>query len=191
MEMISLRKTALVVSIFVLLISSGCDQKQKATLSEELQTSSAIAPSRDQEVCFSPGGNCDAKLTQFVQSAKKSIDVAIYDINLEAVIDALMAQSKKIQVRLIVDRRQAQEEHSGVPTLIRLGANVRYGHQRGIFHNKFTIVDGKMLETGSFNYTHDAAENNNENQAYLTDPSIVGQYAKHFEELWQQALPLK
>ena len=29
------------------------------------------------------------------------------------------------------------------------GADIRYGHQRGIFHNKFTIVDHKMLESRS------------------------------------------
>ena len=48
-----------------------------------------------------------------------------------------------------------------------------------------------MLETGSFNYTRDATERNNENQVYLGNPAIVEQYSKHFEELWKQAVPLK
>jgi phosphatidylserine/phosphatidylglycerophosphate/cardiolipin synthase-like enzyme len=191
MKMRFLKKTSFVVLIVTLLISLGCDQKQKAARPDELQASSAVTVTQDQEVCFSPGEECDTKLIQFIQSAKKSIDVAIYDINLVAVIHALMVQSKKIQVRLIVDRRQARESHSGVPTLLKLGANVRYGHQRGIFHNKFMIADGKKLETGSFNYTLNAAQNNNENQVYLTNPPIVDQYSKHFEELWAQAVPVE
>jgi phosphatidylserine/phosphatidylglycerophosphate/cardiolipin synthase-like enzyme len=144
---------------------------------------------RDQEVCFSPDDPCDAKLVKFVQSAQKSIDVAIYDINLDELVHALLVQSKKIPVRIIVDKRQAKGSHSLVALLIKAGANVRHGHQRGIFHNKFTIVDGKMIETGSFNYTNHASRANNENQIYLASPSVVGHFVKHFNEIWEKADP--
>jgi phosphatidylserine/phosphatidylglycerophosphate/cardiolipin synthase-like enzyme len=52
-------------------------------------------------------------------------------------------------------------------------------------HNKFTIVDGKMLETGSFNYANHASQANNENQIYLVQPEILERYKKRFEEIWQ------
>lgn len=148
-----------------------------------------IARPHDQEVCFSPAGSCDLKLVALIRSARKSIDVAIYDINLPALINELLLQANKIPVRILVDRRQSKEEHSRVPSLMQHGANVRYGRQRGIFHNKFTIVDGNMVETGSFNYTRNASSNNSENQVYLASPVIVNQYLHHFEELWQKAAP--
>ena len=145
----------------------------------------------DQEVCFSPFGRCDEKLTAYILSATRSIDVAIYDLTLKAVAMALSVQSKKIPVRIIVDHNQSKNKSSLVSSLIRDGISVRYGKQSGIFHNKFTVVDSKLLETGSFDYTGRASERNNENQVYLTSPIVVEQYVKHFEELWKQGLPAK
>lgn len=144
----------------------------------------------DEDVCFSPNGNCDVKLIQFVHSAKKSIDVAIYDINLEELKQELVSKPKTTPVRVIVDKRQSSEVHSLVRSLVKARILVRYGRQPGIFHNKFTIVDRKLLETGSFNYTRDATERNNENQVYLASPAIVEQYCEHFDELWTKAIPI-
>ena len=145
---------------------------------------------QDQEVCFSPAELCDVKLVKFVQSAQKSLDIAIYDINLDQLVHEILVQSKKIPVRIIVDRRQAKGNHSLVPLLKKAGADVRYGHQRGIFHNKFTLVDHKMVETGSFNYTNHAATANHENQIYLSNSKVVESYQKQFDELWSQADPI-
>lgn len=141
----------------------------------------------DQDVCFSPKGNCDIKLIQFVQSAKKSIAVAIYAINLDDLVQVLVSQAKKMPVRVIVDKSQAHGKHSLVRKLIQSGVNVRYGRQHGIFHNKFIIVDQQRMETGSFNYTNNAARNNSENQIYINTPSIIAQYQRYFEDLWKNA----
>lgn len=140
---------------------------------------------KDQEVCFSPDEPCDEKLIAFVDSAKKTIDVAIYDVTLDQFVHHLLVQSKKARVRIVVDRKQAKGQHSLVRTLLRAGANIRLGRQRGIMHNKFTIVDGKMVQTGSFNYTNGAAFKNNENQIYSANPSVVTRYQQRFEELWR------
>jgi phosphatidylserine/phosphatidylglycerophosphate/cardiolipin synthase-like enzyme len=152
-------------------------------------TNALVAPPVDEEVCFSPEEKCDAKLVKFVETAKASLDVAIYDINLDNLVHEILVLSKKIPVRVIVDRRQAKGHHSLVNTLIQGGVNLRYGHQRGIMHNKFTIVDGRMIETGSFNHTNHASRANNENQVYLASPKIVSRYQRRFEEIWAKGDP--
>lgn len=163
---------------------------KKGSVVAELADTAGLAVTRmpvDGEVCFSPVERCDLTLTKFVTSAKESIDLAIYDINLDKLVHEIIAASKKIKVRIVVDRRQAKGNHSLVPLLIKAGTNLRYGHQRGIFHNKFVIIDGKMIETGSFNHTNHASIANNENQIYLSSPKIVDRYKKRFEEVWAQA----
>ena len=145
-----------------------------------------VKPPFDQEVWLSPEELCDVKLLKFVSSARKSIDVAIYDINLDALVHELLIKSKTMPVRIVVDRRRAKGNHSLVPLLAKAGAQVRYGHQRGIMHNKFVVVDGKMIETGSFNHTNHASRANNENQVYLANPAIVSRYAQRFEKIWEQ-----
>lgn len=148
-----------------------------------------VAPPVDQETCFSPDEPCNVKLRKFIASAQHSVDMAIYDINEDSIVHELLTQSKKISVRIVVDRKQAKGRNSAVPLLIKAGAQVRFGRQRGIMHNKFTLVDGKMVQLGSFNYTHHASHANNENQIYLSNPKVVERFQKRFEKIWSQADP--
>jgi phosphatidylserine/phosphatidylglycerophosphate/cardiolipin synthase-like enzyme len=146
-------------------------------------------PPKDLEVCFSPEEHCDAKLIRFVQTAKSRIDLAVYDINHEQLVFRLLALAKKIPVRIVVDKRQASEPHSLVALLLKGGANVRFGTQRGIMHNKFVLIDGKAVETGSFNFTHHASLANNENQVYLFSPQVVSRFKNRFDTLWAAGKP--
>jgi phosphatidylserine/phosphatidylglycerophosphate/cardiolipin synthase-like enzyme len=150
-----------------------------------------IAVPKDQETCFSPDEPCDIKLWKFIQTAQKTLDVAIYDLTHPKIAHEIMVASKKIAVRVVADRRQAKGEHSLVPLLIKAGVPVRYGYQRGIMHDKFTVLDGKWIETGSYNYTNNASNKNQENQLYLNNPKIVEQYQKRFEKIWAEAKPPK
>ncbi|MBM4252492.1 MAG: hypothetical protein FJ146_11015 [Deltaproteobacteria bacterium] len=141
------------------------------------------------EVCFSPDEPCGTKLVKFVLGAKKSLDLAVYDINLDQLVHHVALAAKRMPVRVLVDLRQSKGEHSLVTTLIKAGVDVRYGRQRGVMHNKFIIRDGTMLETGSFNFTNHATMANNENQIYLDKPEVVARYQKRFEEIWVKAKP--
>jgi phosphatidylserine/phosphatidylglycerophosphate/cardiolipin synthase-like enzyme len=155
--------------------------------SDHIEDANTIAP-KDNETCFSPDENCDEKLRKFILSAKESIDIAIFDINLHNIIDAIIEQAPKVKVRLVVNRKLAKDS---VPAIEKFKANkmfVRVGKQKGIMHNKFTIVDGKRLETGSFNYTNGAANKNQENQLYISTPSIVERYKERFQKMWESGL---
>lgn len=149
--------------------------------------SSLVAAPKDGEVCFSPEEACDAKLVKFVHSAQLSLDIAIFDVTLDSFVHELIVRARQLPVRVLVDRRQAKGEHSLVKTLLEGGVEVRFGHQRGIMHNKFVLVDAKRVETGSFNFTTNATANNNENQVYLADPSIVERYRARFERIWRES----
>jgi phosphatidylserine/phosphatidylglycerophosphate/cardiolipin synthase-like enzyme len=140
-------------------------------------------------VCFSPDGGCDEKLWTFFQSAKKSLDVAVFDLTHEKIVHEILVASRRVPVRVVVDRRQSKGPHSLVSTLVKAKVPVRFGRQRGVMHHKFAIVDGVTLQTGSFNYTDSATRRNRENQLYLADPAIVGAYRKEFDRLWDEGAP--
>ncbi|NDG83562.1 MAG: hypothetical protein EBX52_00815 [Proteobacteria bacterium] len=163
-------------------------QKLLEKVVDRVEAVSVQAPKAG-EVCFTPGSRCDLKLLKFVESAQKSLEIAIYDVNLDELVHAILVQSKKIPVRVLVDQRQAKGGHSLVSTLVKGGVSVRMGRQRGIMHHKFTLVDGSRLETGSFNYTNHASMANQENQIYLDDPAIVSRYRVRFDEIWEQGRP--
>lgn len=183
---------ALLSMALVLAAPAQAKKKKEPSLlqaaAKELSDTLTPAPA-DDEACFAPVEKCDVKIAKFVSSARKSLDVAIFDINLDHLVHQILVQAKAIPVRILVDKRQAKGNHSLVPLLIKAGANVRFGRQRGIMHHKFVVVDGARLELGSFNYTNSAAFRNNENQLYLANPKIVERYRKRFEEMWAEADP--
>lgn len=139
-------------------------------------------------VCFSPEGGCDEKLWTLMQSAKKSLDVAVFDLTHEKIVHEILMASRRVPVRVVVDRRQSKGPHSLVSTLVKAKVPVRFGKQRGIMHDKFTLVDGAVLETGSFNYTDGATTKNHENQIYLSDATVVAAYQKEFDKLWEEGV---
>ena len=190
MSNLSLKKICLTFFAILALIPSAEARKKRNALMNEISnkfTEATIAAPKDDEVCFSPDERCDLKLLKFIESAQKSIDIAIYDLNLDQIGHALLLKSKTIPVRIVFDMRQSKEKNSIVPMLIKAGLNLKIGHQRGIMHNKFAIVDGQRVETGSFNYTNHAYQANNENQVYLSTPAIVNRYKARFNTIWEEA----
>lgn len=140
-------------------------------------------------VCFSPDEKCDEHLVKVLNIAVASIDVAVYDINRPNIVQALIEKAKTIPVRLIVDERQSRGSRSSVPYLVETKVQVRFGHQRGIMHDKFALIDGAILETGSFNYTTHASEANQENQFYSVDHDVFMQYQARFDKMWASSKP--
>ena len=74
-----------------------------------------------------------------------------------------------------------------VTGLVRDGFNIKITHGigRGIMHNKFAIFDGKLMVTGSYNWTNNAERFNYENAIFITDPNIIKQYQREFDTMWR------
>jgi len=186
----------LVILTFAALATLGFGRYKKRYLSAPEQAAAApqllanVADPKPNEACFSPDEACGAKLIRFVQGARKSLDVAVYDINIDQLVRHLALQSRQIKVRVIVDQRQSQGDHSLVQLLVAAGVQTRYGRQRGIMHNKFIIRDGTMMETGSFNFTNHATLANSENQLYLDQPQILARFKMRFDRIWLEAQPI-
>ncbi len=68
----------------------------------------------------------------------------------------------------------------------------REGKYPGIMHHKFSIIDGNVLITGSYNWTHSAENLNDENILIIKDAeNIIKEYEKEFKKIWKRSSPLK
>jgi len=99
-------------------------------------------------------------------------------------LDTLDTRRKGALFRL--GPRQAQGKQSENPLLLGKGVKVRLarGIGRGIMHHKFAIFDGKLLVTGSYNWTDSAERYNHENVLVLEDPAIINRYQTRFNRLF-------
>src|SRR3990170_360737 len=148
------------------------------------QGSSALA---EPEVYFSPNGGIRDRLLRAINHTKATIDLAIFDFTSGELAGALLAaRERRVAIRVVADARQAQGKHSEIPLLLERGVKVRLarGSARGIMHHKFAIFDGKLLVTGSYNWTDSAERLNRENLIILDEPAIVQRYQVSFEGLF-------
>ncbi len=149
-----------------------------------LPTASALA---EPEVYFSPNGGIRHRLLRAINHAKATIDLAIFDLTSGELAGALLAaKSRGVDIRIVTDARQARGKHSEIRLLLEKGIRIRLtrGNARGIMHHKFAIFDGKLLVTGSYNWTDGAERLNYENILVLDDSAIVKRYQVHFERLF-------
>ena len=57
-------------------------------------------------------------------------------------------------------------------------------------HCKTTIIDGRVIYSGSPNLTHNGLENNKEHYFRMTQANVVRQLMDDFEATWQASEPV-
>jgi len=58
-------------------------------------------------------------------------------------------------------------------------------------HNKFAIIDNRILLTGSYNWTFSAHHRNDENLMVIDDPEIIEIFQNQFVKLWTNKYSLE
>ena len=142
------------------------------------------------ETCFSPNGGVASSIIKAINNTKSSIDLAIFDLTSNDIASSLeKAQKRGVKIRIIADSRQAKGANSKIPILAddQFSLKITHGEGRGIMHNKFAILDGKLMVTGSYNWTNNAEHFNYENAIFITDPNVIKQYQKEFDTIWRTA----
>ena len=64
---------------------------------------------------------------------------------------------------MVVDKSNATARYTAATFLANKGVPVRVDYRYAIMHDKFVVVDGERVETGSFNFTAGAEKRNAEN----------------------------
>jgi phosphatidylserine/phosphatidylglycerophosphate/cardiolipin synthase-like enzyme len=146
------------------------------------------APAADLEAAFSPYGNSLELILSAIKSARESIHVATYSFTSKPVAEALLAVHKRgLDVRIVADKRGNSDKYTAVTFLANQGVPVRLNGKYAIHHHKFLIVDGKHLQTGSFNYSAAAVEKNAENVLVIWNaPELAAQYEHEWIRLWKE-----
>jgi phosphatidylserine/phosphatidylglycerophosphate/cardiolipin synthase-like enzyme len=129
-------------------------------------------------------GGLDERLTAFLREARASIDVAIYDLDLENVTGALVDASKRgVRVRVVTDSDNLKNEAIGTLTAAKIP--VVDDKRNAIMHHKFAVVDGGAVWMGSWNFTVYDAYRYNNNAALWRSKALAEKYAAEFEQLFQ------
>jgi len=102
----------------------------------------------------------------------------------EIAIPLVKAQERGVKVKLYLDKEQVDYQYGQSCFLVQKGINARVSSNKYIMHNKFAIIDNRLLLTGSYNWTFSANNRNDENLMVIDDPEIIARYQNQFEKLW-------
>lgn len=139
---------------------------------------------------FSPGGRTEADITEAVNFSRASADIAVFSFYSTDIANAVISAYKRgVKVRVLVDRVQASQSDVG-KLLLQNGIPFRWSQGfagKGVMHNKYAVLDGKLLMTGSFNWSVNAQDNNFENEYYTMAPAMAAAFSAQFEALFSAA----
>ena len=142
---------------------------------------------------FSPNQGSLPLVIKAINSAQKSIHVAAYSFTSKPIAEALLAAKRRgVDVKVVADQKSNSGKYSATTYLINNNVPVKLDDNYPIFHHKFIVIDGKTLETGSFNYSEAAASKNAENVLVLWNvPQIAASYDQEWSQLWNEATLIK
>ena len=141
-------------------------------------------------VMFSPKGGASKELARLIKAAKVNIVVAAYAFSSKYLGTALSAALKRgVKVRIILDGDIARKAYSIDEWLSGEGIEVRIIDVKGgSLHHKFMIIDGKILMTGSYNFTNESEFRNHEAAIFTNNKALIQSFATEFDRIWNLAV---
>ncbi|MBI5366489.1 MAG: DUF1669 domain-containing protein [Planctomycetes bacterium] len=148
---------------------------------------------------------CADKIIEVMQSAQKSISIAVAHFNSDAVTAALIGiqrdrngdsdRTNDVKISVLLDMGEYGDRNSQSKALEAAGIEVRYKTyslafyhpETQLMHHKYMIVDGKDLVSGSYNWSDTAEQTNYENIIHFKGPDVktkVRAFQKEFDKLW-------
>ena len=143
------------------------------------------------QVYFSPGNGIKESILKLLKEAHSTIDLCVFTItDYELTRQILIGHKKKIKVRIITDDEKMFDHGSMISKLKKAGVQIKTDHSHYHMHNKFGVIDKRIVITGSFNWTYTATKHNQENLLATSNYSIVEQYQMEFNRLWEKMFTL-
>jgi phosphatidylserine/phosphatidylglycerophosphate/cardiolipin synthase-like enzyme len=143
-------------------------------------------------VIFAPTDKSTEQLLQHISNAKKSIHAAVYMLTDKRISEALINahRQRRIDVKLLLDPVSTSKfgkaddlATAGITVYIFTPPKLTRFFDAPLMHNKFAIFDGKIIWTGSLNWTVAASGQNRENVIVTDMPDVCKAYTEEFKKL--------
>ena len=137
---------------------------------------------------FSPEDNPDNAIIAELNKARESISFMAFSFTHRGIGQAMIDRYQAgVDVRGVFETRGSDTAFSRYPNMRGIGIPVKQDGNRWFLHHKVIIIDGKTVITGSFNFSNNAANNNEENVLILSGNRAIAQaYIGEFERVYSE-----
>ena len=130
--------------------------------------------------------NIEKHIMDYLDKAVASIDVCVAWFTISELRDKLLQKAKDgVKVRVII-YDDGVNKRNGVD-LSGLDHKAYRGERGGFLHDKFCIIDNVHTICGSYNWTRNAEEKNDEDAAFhYEDYKFASEYTRRFNQIWDR-----
>jgi phosphatidylserine/phosphatidylglycerophosphate/cardiolipin synthase-like enzyme len=137
------------------------------------------------QIYFSPEDHVMDHMIPLVSSANSSIRFMAFSFTDFPLAKAMLDRSSAgVNVAGIFEKVGSETESSELHTFFCAKVPARQDGNPKFLHDKVIIVDNRFVISGSFNFSSNATENNDENVIIIDNPTIANLYTQEFERLW-------
>ncbi|MDZ4717824.1 MAG: phospholipase D-like domain-containing protein [Roseiflexaceae bacterium] len=122
-----------------------------------------------------------------IAAAKRSIDVAVFDFDLNELGEALIAAKQRgVTVRMVIDSENlaAPEVSEITGRLSNAGVPITFDDRSAFMHNKFLVIDSQIAWMGSWNMTENDTFRNNNNMLRLRSQLAARSFQEEFNQMF-------
>jgi phosphatidylserine/phosphatidylglycerophosphate/cardiolipin synthase-like enzyme len=145
-------------------------------------------PSRKTELRFAPNVEYDPngiemQVIGLIDKARTSVDLCLFEFSLPRVAEALVrAQTRGVKVRMVYDSRE--DDQPALKLLQEHRVPVRGDQRAAYMHNKFIVIDRRIVWSGSTNISDEGIYADDNNCLAFHSPQLAAQYTTEFEEMF-------
>ena len=138
------------------------------------------------ECYFFPNPSNEQRVVNMFRTCKKTLDLAIFTFTRDSIAQAILeANQRGVKIRCIGDDGNSKVKGSDVRLLALNGIPCKTDNNlRFHMHNKMAIIDNSVVITGSFNWTSQAVNKNQDNILFIEDKNIAAQYTDYYNKMW-------
>ncbi len=135
-------------------------------------------------------GGIDGSLAAAMDAASVSLDIAAFELNNPLLTEAMLAAAARgLRVRVVTDDEHGlRNEDSSLDQLQAAGIPVVADDRSALMHNKFVLIDGASVWSGSMNLTVNGAGRHNNNLLELRSAEAASRFQSEFDEMFAQKL---
>ena len=138
------------------------------------------------EALFTPHHNCAGRIVELFKAARTGVDVCVFTITDDRISDTIIqSHHRGVKVRIVTDNDKCFDPGSDIERFRDAGIPVRQDRTPNHMHHKFAIFDGKILLSGSYNWTRSASQCNEENLLLTSEKRLVEPFRELFDRLWR------
>ncbi len=143
------------------------------------------------ETYFSPDAGVAEAILEELRAAKTSIYFLAFSFTRDDMSSVLIEkQQAGLTVQGVFETRQiGAGADAAWLALTQAGVDVRKDGNPRTMHHKVFIIDGETVVMGSYNFSKNAEENNDENVLIIHNATIAQAYFAEFQKVWAVAEP--